>query len=80
MYSGGSRHSSVTMSSSFETIRRCIGASSPPNARAAGGRNSQVQSSLVVIDHLDDLVARDGLALALPDRVLLGSDARQHTA
>ena len=80
MYSGGSRYSSVTMSSSFETIRCCVDASSPSNARAAGGRNSHVQSSLLVIDHFDDLVAGDGLALALSHRVLLGGDARQHIA
>ena len=50
------------------------------NARAAGGRNSHVQLSLLVIDHFDDLVARDGLTLTLSHRVLLGGDARQHIA
>jgi hypothetical protein len=77
---GGSRHSSVTMSSSFETIRCCVGASSPSNAPVVGGQNSHVQSSFLVIDHFDDLVARDGLTLALSHRVLLGGDARQHIA
>ena len=80
MDSSKSRHLSGTISPIFKRIRCYIAASSPSNALVASGRNSHVQSSLLVIGHFDDLVAGDGFALPLSHRVLLGGDARQHIA
>ena len=61
-------------------MRCCIGVSKSLNVRAAGGENSHVQSSRVVIDQIEDLFAGDGLALAVPHGVLLGGNAREHIA